>query len=119
MRRGYEAIVRPAGENVPDVHDERVGIRRRGDPLPRLVANLESTNLVLREERDEAVVGTGTGTEETVFLALRRISQEAQERRRLREMGHQLVARDVQGCGDQPDERMCEVRQLRDIALHS
>ena len=56
VRRRAVTPARHALEHVAEVHDERVGDRRRRDPTVA-TAHLEPAGRVLREDREQAVVG--------------------------------------------------------------
>lgn len=57
MQIGCEQIVRPGRHQFAKIHDERIGNRRRVDPLTCGVAHLQTTQGILGKERDGTVIG--------------------------------------------------------------
>ena len=113
------AVVGPARQHVGDVEHEGARQRRRVDPFSHARAHLQSAGIILRQQRDDAVVGVRRGAElfRIRLRRLRRIVQQAQEGGRLAKEAVERIGRHVQRHGDQPDHVARQRVDLAQVAL--
>ncbi len=106
MRRRDEAVIGPARQHVADIEDEAAGEGRRVDPVAASRPHLQAALKILRENGDDAVIGVRRRAELTLRRVggVRRVVQQPQERRRLREVVVEGAALHAEPERDHADE---------------
>src|SRR6202008_386180 len=108
VRRGAEAVVGPACEQVADIDDESIFDALREQPLPIPAIDLQPTDISLIDERQAPVVGMRRDAEllGSLFRLLRWIVDGAATRDRLGDATYEVVLveakRDRKGAHELP-----------------
>eukprot|EP00013_Stygamoeba_regulata_P024024 CAMPEP_0177656234 /NCGR_PEP_ID=MMETSP0447-20121125/15436_1 /TAXON_ID=0 /ORGANISM="Stygamoeba regulata, Strain BSH-02190019" /LENGTH=77 /DNA_ID=CAMNT_0019160295 /DNA_START=465 /DNA_END=698 /DNA_ORIENTATION=- len=66
MRGGAQPPATPAGQHVAEVDDEHAAPRMHRDPAPAPLLHLEAAHLILRQQRQQSVVGVCTHAEHRI-----------------------------------------------------